>query len=572
MDLKKLISLLLAFILIFSFVVSVSADQAQESEEIITLGRIGITMPEITLEIKGDHMAEDVSATLDSKKLEVVDAQKYDPQKNTTCTYILLDLSKSMRNYFGFSVDKIVSYIEDAPENDKIVLITFGTTKVETFLKGDETRDEAIAAVKGLSCDQDGTSFYEALSHAYKLSTASNEKFDREFVLAFSDGIDEQVGSTTFDEVLAQYKSRALPLHAACSYMASKNASDKFSELSRASGGCFNIVNGPQTYGELIDAINDVTIVNLLADTNKADGKEKQLSVKVSDLQVEYNVPVVRSVADHLPPTVTELYYDADKGVFVVTFSEGVSGATKADSYILTDSDGDKIEIAKAYAAKKEDTYEIEADDFISNGKYTFEFKGIKDNSHEGNGVAEKSEVKVSNVSSILGMPVWVAVIVIIVFVLIAAVLVLVLIVAVKRNQENNSFDKDIPVRGGIEQYDYAQNIPNKVKHHIKADNAARIRLFIRTGRTSEQNIEVAVTSSLIIGRSDICDIYIDDTKLSRQHFVLENAGGTFYITDLQSRNGTMLNGIKINSRQRLSSGDKITAGLSDIIVTVLGR
>lgn len=123
-----------------------------------------------------------------------------------------------------------------------------------------------------------------------------------------------------------------------------------------------------------------------------------------------------------------------------------------------------------------------------------------------------------------------------------------------------------------VESLDYTEPMQDVVKHHIKTNDAIRIRLKIQTGKTSEQNIETNIVSSLIVGRSDTCDIYIDDTKLSRQHFVIENDNGTFYVMDLQSRNGTMLNGIRINSRQRLSSGDKIMAGLSDIIITILGR
>ena len=117
------------------------------------------------------------------------------------------------------------------------------------------------------------------------------------------------------------------------------------------------------------------------------------------------------------------------------------------------------------------------------------------------------------------------------------------------------------------------------VKHLVKpqlARVAGRI-LYLRKGKRLLDVVALSfyhffVLALLIVGRSDTCDIYIDDTKLSRQHFVIENDNGTFYVMDLQSRNGTMLNGIRINSRQRLSSGDKIMAGLSDIIITILGR
>ena len=164
-------------------------------------------------------------------------------------------------------------------------------------------------------------------------------------------------------------------------------------------------------------------------------------------------------------------------------------------------------------------------------------------------------------------MPIWAIILIVVGGLILAGAVVLVVLLTTKKNNQNTAAVSN----GQGVNYEYANSNPEMVKHHIKTNDAVRIKLRIKTGRTSEQNIETNLVSSLIIGRSDTCDIYIDDTKLSRQHFVIENENGNFYIMDLQSRNGTMLNGIRINSRQRLSSGDKIMAGLSDIIITILG-
>ena len=66
---------------------------------------------------------------------------------------------------------------------------------------------------------------------------------------------------------------------------------------------------------------------------------------------------------------------------------------------------------------------------------------------------------------------------------------------------------------------------------------------------------------SIIVGRSDTCDVYFDDISVSRQHFCLELEEGNFYVTDLESTGGTYLNGVRIASKQRVSSGDVIDAG-----------
>ncbi len=53
-----------------------------------------------------------------------------------------------------------------------------------------------------------------------------------------------------------------------------------------------------------------------------------------------------------------------------------------------------------------------------------------------------------------------------------------------------------------------------------------------------------------------------DDTGLSRNHLAIERDGDeTWALRDLGSKNGTMLNGVKIAERTVLKSGDRITAG-----------
>jgi len=67
------------------------------------------------------------------------------------------------------------------------------------------------------------------------------------------------------------------------------------------------------------------------------------------------------------------------------------------------------------------------------------------------------------------------------------------------------------------------------------------------------------------IGRSTVCKVKVPSfyKKVSRQHAVLEVENGQYFITDLGSRNGTLLNGNKIlaNQRYTIRSTDKIVLG-----------
>ncbi len=61
-----------------------------------------------------------------------------------------------------------------------------------------------------------------------------------------------------------------------------------------------------------------------------------------------------------------------------------------------------------------------------------------------------------------------------------------------------------------------------------------------------------------VVGRSEDCDIQIDDTKVSRRHIRIQNVDGTWLIEDLASRNGTMVNGEVLQGPLALNVGDRI--------------
>ncbi|NWF51302.1 MAG: FHA domain-containing protein [Ignavibacteriaceae bacterium] len=66
--------------------------------------------------------------------------------------------------------------------------------------------------------------------------------------------------------------------------------------------------------------------------------------------------------------------------------------------------------------------------------------------------------------------------------------------------------------------------------------------------------------SSIRIGRAKDNDIVIENIKVSRKHARLEKAGNEWFIEDLESSNGTYLNGKRIK-REKVTAADVITIG-----------
>jgi hypothetical protein len=76
---------------------------------------------------------------------------------------------------------------------------------------------------------------------------------------------------------------------------------------------------------------------------------------------------------------------------------------------------------------------------------------------------------------------------------------------------------------------------------------------------------EEVTAPRVVLGRSRSCDIRLPDVNVSRRHAELRQEGATYWIVDLDSMNGTVVNGRPVE-RERLRDGDTITLGSTNIV------
>jgi hypothetical protein len=69
----------------------------------------------------------------------------------------------------------------------------------------------------------------------------------------------------------------------------------------------------------------------------------------------------------------------------------------------------------------------------------------------------------------------------------------------------------------------------------------------------------------VVIGRSKECDIQLADPNVSRRHAELRQEGAAYWLVDLDSTNGSIVNGHR-TARAKLESGDTITIGSTDLL------
>lgn len=71
----------------------------------------------------------------------------------------------------------------------------------------------------------------------------------------------------------------------------------------------------------------------------------------------------------------------------------------------------------------------------------------------------------------------------------------------------------------------------------------------------------VAVTQPCLIGRGADNDLVLNDGEVSRRHAVLFRHDEECWVTDAGSRNGVLVNGVRLNHARRLRDGDELRVG-----------
>lgn len=98
----------------------------------------------------------------------------------------------------------------------------------------------------------------------------------------------------------------------------------------------------------------------------------------------------------------------------------------------------------------------------------------------------------------------------------------------------------------------------------------ANASLVIRTG--PKKGAEYSITSSrTVLGRGTGSDIIIDDPAVSRMHSSIEFVNNAFILRDLESMNGTLVEGKSIK-QSALGNGDTFQIGATVIAFVLAER
>ncbi|MCL2526715.1 MAG: FHA domain-containing protein [Coriobacteriia bacterium] len=108
------------------------------------------------------------------------------------------------------------------------------------------------------------------------------------------------------------------------------------------------------------------------------------------------------------------------------------------------------------------------------------------------------------------------------------------------------------------------------VRSGSKSKKNAQMSIVITQGPSSLLGTVMPINSTIIVGRAPGSDIYVPDDLISGKHARITPIPDGAIIEDLNSTNGTLLNGLPVAIPENLLVGDKIAIG--NLVLEVDGR
>ncbi len=610
---------------------SFGAKAASDSLAVSEIEQVYVNMPEIRVyfsHLDDDvRTPGDIRAFYDDTTMVCESVSYFSETGDGVDYYVLLDTSSSILNAtFEKMKEAIKSFNNELGEKDRMTLITFGDDEKELY-RSDRSGDDLATILDKLNATSNSTSLFAGLSLAAQLSDSNNsDNYRRKICLLYTDGYDRAAGKETIDETKDKLIKYNLPVYTISAVATTSEDNAKLGELSRTTGGAMKVPGNDKTFTdmtrEVVKEIADSNVLIFNADNNLVSPNEKKsLSVQFvkKDITKSKDVYFIRSQKDDTAPKIEKVESDGTDKIKVY-FTEDVLDADNPKNYQVTNAQGIDMIVTEAVYEKKDGKYmaTVTFSTPVIKGDYTISCRNICDNSMQKNAIVGSVDQYLEGVEApnaflqfILS---WQGIILAAVVVIATAVLVIVIIRSRKKSARAAKLAAEKAAKEAA--IEAAKNTPPKVvqvvqpvmqtpaptpapapavapnpppqkdpvphprqqvindierqapKYVVNIRETNSIFMNIQLEGGESKMVELEFEDKLVVGRSQNCDVCIDDKFIARNQFVIEKQNNQYYVTDLNSTNGTSVNGIRITGKHRLEKGDVISAGMVRMTVS----
>lgn len=485
---------------------------------------------------------------------------------------ILLDNSYSVENrQFNQTKKELIKLRKRMKKNEKMTLYTVGSNhskgnkKCIVNANGKNNLQKDIAAINNVKRKMGKTVLYRSLTQILETADNSNE---RVVVLLLTDGEDDSQGKNNKTyQVNPAVKNTKIPVYGILLKNIGKhtnkekirNTKKNILEEKISRGyykECENVQDVKKGFENIREILYDETYIVTLSEKNNSNKitTDAKLSMLCDSYEIKWNEKIFSynqiGEEDTTAPVLRNIQKTGDNSIsFMIEDdkTKNILGGSQPENYTIKDADGNDWTIDKVNVDSAKNTYELIFKEKLYSGDYTIHCNGITDDSQEKNkivkvtnftfeGLNKKTESLKKGIKSYW----WIGL-----FIVILLIGAAIIVLLKKHSGKNTEVDAST----------------------LLESDTRLIAVTITDSEGVVRDVAWNVEGSIFVGRSKICDIYFEnDENLSKQHFVIEITKAACYIEDLETTNGTMVNGVKISSRRMLSDGDVITAGKEKIV------
>lgn len=568
---RKNVRMFGAYVLIFLFCIMCTGMEVR-AEGTFEIEQIQECMPEISLYLRSDSLpeTENLEVWLGEELLSIENVTSFAETGEHICYFVLIDISASMPNrYFEAEKKALDIFVDELGENS-LTLISFGDEVTVEFSGASENAEDAKTAIAGLENNDHETHLFEAIKRTADLADAVTDG-SRKVVLVISDGEDFATGRTTKDEMQQELGIRNIPVYAFGIRDTATENLNSFGEMARSLGGELYIFEPEELetcFNEWMMSLQNTWKLTCYASNNRIDHQTHNCVISIPSQSISRSREILLSCStpDTEAPYIEEIWKSAeDETALYIRFSERVVGADSTDRFHVS-REGKSLNIVHASYADENDTVLLRTDEQLYAGEYVIEIDGITDDSMEQNQVIqsysvvldgeeapiETEELSKTDKEDFMGRYWW-----LLLMILVLAVLIILVIIIIWHRIKKNRGIVYVDGKATL-----VKNVEEKQHIHVETNEGLPVRFELLNASGAEtKKIEFHLYDSMMVGRAGYCDLSFDDSGLSKQHFALEYENEMMYITDLQTTNGTKVNGVAIHGRHRLESRDRVEAG-----------
>jgi hypothetical protein len=465
-----------------------------------------------------DVAANQVTASIGARSARIVSLTPFMDSGEGVASLLLVDISKSLKPaQFVKMREALLAWVDAMTEKDRTAVMTFGT-EVHQLMDFSEDKVALKEAISRLGPTDAHTQLHRGLVEAMSIKNRMDPDIPmRRIIITLSDGRDDYVAGLRREEVLAAMQTDRIPLYAigfSVPPVTPQKEADlkKLGEFARASGGAL-LKAGDTSFTDKIAQLQErvlrVHVAQVICDTCEADNALHRLQINLTAGQ--------RVFTDGL-----------DIRLIRAPSAEPVLTPIPPEPSIPT---GPPISVSPRPARWP----------YLAGGGLVL-------------------------LVLITGLVLWrrrkkIAVI--------SPESLLIKAAEAVGDTPDNEFTKEkemSPIWSSFSENDTRPIDDEQIVPGL------RLRLTPIGVHPSFTACEVVLADRLILGRSSSqCAVYIPgDEKISRQHCELIRKDDTMLVRDLNTTNGTRVNGIQISGLRRLEPDDILLLGRTELRISIL--